>query len=97
MRANQRRRPSAEAALRRGEGDRRRFIPLPPMGRMDAQRNEGRGLYPPARNAAAGEHDRVRAVEINDGHFYVTVERCGFDSEPMHDAEINLSSLRLGI
>src|SRR5450631_4417057 len=51
--------------------------PLPPMGRPHVQPFLGLHFHPAVENAAAREHERMRAVIIDDGQLKVALERCG--------------------
>ena len=54
-----------------------RVPPFPPMGRPHVQPFLGLHFHPAVENAAAREHERMRAVIIDDGQFKVAVERRG--------------------
>jgi len=50
------------------------------------------GFYPAAKNAVTGKDNRMRPIKVDNSQFQVLVKRCGFNLEPMHDAETILSS-----
>ena len=52
-------------------------LPLAPMGRPHIQPFLGLDLHPAVENAAAREHERMRAIVIDDGQLNVAVERRG--------------------
>jgi hypothetical protein len=52
------------------------------------------GFYPAPKDAATGKDDRMRPIKVDDGHFEVQFEWCGFNLEPPHDTEIILSAAR---
>src|SRR5664279_5119716 len=52
-------------------------LPLAPMGRPHIQPFLGLDLHPTVENAAAREHERMRAIVIDDGQLNVAVERRG--------------------
>src|SRR5450631_4626093 len=54
-----------------------RAPPVPPMGRPHVQPFLGLHFHPAVENAAAREHERMRAVIIDDGQLKVALERCG--------------------
>src|SRR5664279_1426371 len=61
-----------------------RVPPVPPVGRPHVQPFLGFHFHPAVENAAAREHERMRAVIIDDGQFKVAVERRGGYLLPHH-------------
>ena len=62
----------------RGVGADRRLVllsPLAPMGRPHVDPLLGLRVEPAGENPPAREHERVRAVAVEDGEFEVAVER----------------------
>ena len=51
--------------------------PFPPMGRPHVEPLFGLHFHPAVENAAAREHERMRAIIIDDGQFKIAVERRG--------------------
>jgi len=44
-------------------------------------------MNPSTENTTARKHDRVRAIEIDDSDFQVSIEWSGFNPQPCHDHE----------
>jgi len=56
---------------------------------MEPYRATAIGFYPAAEDAATRKDNRMRPVKVDDGQLQILFEWCGFNLEPVHDAENN--------
>ncbi len=64
------------------------------MRRIYRNRMVGFGAHPAVENTAAGKHESVYAVIVDDGHFQIAIKRGGGHGLPIHTGTIGFGQAK---